>query len=92
VASNGGQATFSLMVRPEESHVLEDLAGQKDRSKYRGGGGDFCSFVHELLKTNGIDHAKGVQYVNIPGAMPKSGSVRERSDRGGRTTCSAGRL
>jgi NitT/TauT family transport system substrate-binding protein len=62
-----GMPTFSLIVRPEIQRVA-DLAGKKIGVSI--GGAPFA-FVHELLKTNGIDPEKGVQYVNIPGAMPK---------------------
>jgi ABC-type nitrate/sulfonate/bicarbonate transport system substrate-binding protein len=62
-----GMPTFSLIVRPEIQQV-RDLAGK--RIGVSIGGAPFA-FVHELLKANGMDPEKGVQYVNIPGAMPK---------------------
>jgi ABC-type nitrate/sulfonate/bicarbonate transport system substrate-binding protein len=58
---------FSLIVRPEIQKV-SDLRGKKIGASV---GSTTAALVHELLKQNGMDPVKAVEYVNIPGAAPR---------------------
>lgn len=63
---------FSLMVRPDIRKV-EDLKGKKVGVSV---GATTFALVHELLKLNGIDPDKGVEYVNISGNGPKIAALQ----------------
>ncbi len=70
---------FSLIVRPD-IRKIEDLRGKKVGVSV---GATTFALVHELLRLNGIDPDKGVEYVNISGAGPKiaaleAGYIRKR--------------
>jgi NitT/TauT family transport system substrate-binding protein len=64
---------FSLIVRPEIKK-LEDLKGKKIGVTI--GAATFAA-VRELLKLNGIDPDRGVEYVNIPGSGAKVAALEK---------------
>ena len=64
---------FSLIVRPE-IHKIADLKGKKIGVTI--GAATFAA-VRELLKLNGIDPDKGVEYVNIPGSGAKVAALEK---------------
>jgi ABC-type nitrate/sulfonate/bicarbonate transport system substrate-binding protein len=64
---------FSLIVRPEIQKIA-DLKGKKIGVTI--GAATFAA-VRELLKLNGIDPDKGVEYVNIPGSGAKVAALEK---------------
>ena len=68
-----GMPTFSLIVRPEINKI-EDLKGKKIGVSF---GGMTLTLLHDLLKLNGLDPEKAVEYVNIPGSPPKIAALEK---------------
>jgi ABC-type nitrate/sulfonate/bicarbonate transport system substrate-binding protein len=64
---------FSLVVRPEIQKI-EDLKGKRIGVTV---GAITLAGVRELLRRNGIDPEKGVEYVNIPGSAGKIAALEK---------------